>query len=170
MREEAEHAQPVVYGHEHYVLGSPFRTLELRLEGPALAQAAAVDEHRYRKLRVGLARSLGPDVQVETVLAVCRLLPVTPFGGVSAGVVGHLVARMPVFVGHLDAFPGHYGLRLLPPQVADRGCGVGYALEYGDSFDFGFDTLDLPAFDSEYGAGVGGGRTSDQGENRHCSD
>ena len=85
--------------------------------------------------------------EVEAVLAVGRLLSVSPLVGVAAGIVGHLEAGMAEAVADLDALPRDDGLGLLPAELSDRRSGVRDALVHIDALLLkGLDALDLASF------------------------
>ena len=149
MGQEAENAEAVVEGHEDHVLGTPLLGVELRLGAPALAIAATVDPEGHGELLAGLAGSLGPDVQIEAVLAVRGFVAIAPLGGVTAGIVDGLIARMTELVADLHTLPGHDRLRLLPAEIADRRRCIRDSAINNDARDIRRHTLHLSAFDGQ---------------------
>ena len=152
MGEEAERAHAVVESHQDDILRAPVLAVELRLGAPAFAEAATEDPHGHGELLVHLAGRLGPDVQVEAILAVGGFVAITPLRGVAAGIVGRLERRMIEFVADLHALPGDDGLRRAPAVLAQRRSGVRDAAEDGDAGGVvEQDTLHLTALDGEDG-------------------
>ena len=162
MGEEAERPHAVVERHEHDILAGPLLAVELRLAAPALAQAAAEDPHGHRQFLVHLPGRLGPDIQIEAILAVRSLVTVAPLGGVAAGIMGGLESRMAEFVADAHPFPGHDGLRGTPAVLPDGRCGIRDAAENGDARQLGRDTLDKTSLDGEDGTFGRLGRTGRQ--------
>jgi len=114
MGHEAENAQSVVDGDEHDVFRRPFLSVELWFRSPAFTIATAMNPQGHGQFLVGLSRCFGPDVQVEAVFAIGSLVAVSPFGGVEAGIVHRLIARMAELVAHADGVPRHHGLWFFP--------------------------------------------------------
>jgi hypothetical protein len=124
--QESKHAQTIVDSYQHYVLGAPLLTVELRLRTESLAIAATVYPQGYWQFLVCFSRSLGPYVQIQTVLAECSLLAITPLGVISTGILNGLITRTTECVANLNSLPGHYGLRCLPAVLLDRRCSIRY--------------------------------------------
>jgi hypothetical protein len=81
----------------------------------------------YGQLLAHLARSLGPYVQVQTVLAEGGLLAIAPLGIVAARILDGLIAGATKGVADLHALPRLNGLRLLPAVLLDGRCSIGDA-------------------------------------------
>ena len=70
MCKESERAYAVVERYQNYVLISPLLTVKLRLRAPALAHAATEYPDGNGQFCIGLTGFLGPNVQIEAILAV----------------------------------------------------------------------------------------------------
>jgi hypothetical protein len=109
-----------------------------------------VNPQCYRKLCICLARSWCPDVKVEAVLAVWRLLTITPLSSISAWIVNCLIAWVSESVGDLYAFPRNYWLRLFPTEVTDRRCCIRDTSINCNAFNVGWNSLYLTTFDGKH--------------------
>ena len=115
---KAQQVEPVGRGHDDDALGGKFCGVELDLGVVAVAVAAAMVEHHHRK-RAGGGFRRRPDVQIETVFAVLRILGRIPieFVGVEGPGrigVGELVAAVRPRRAVLYPGPRHHWLRRLP--------------------------------------------------------
>jgi hypothetical protein len=108
-----------------------------------------VDPKSYRKLSVCLARSWCPYVKVETVLAIRRLLAITPLSCISTWIMNCLVTWMSECISNLYAFPWNYWLWLLPTEVTDRWRCIWNTAVNCHAFNIGCNTLYLTTFDGE---------------------
>ena len=147
--QEAEHTEAVVDGHEDDVLLAPGLGIELRLGTPAFAVTATMDPEGHGELLVGLAGGLGPDVQVEAVLAVGSLVAITPLGEVTTGILDGLIARMTEFVAEFHSLPGNDRLGLLPTVLTDRRSGIGNAPVHEHTGNLRGNTFHLTSLDGE---------------------
>ena len=109
---------------EHHILCGPLLSVELRFCTPSFAIAATVNPQSHRQLLVYVARRLGIDVQIETVLTIRRLVAIPPLRGIETRIVNGLVTRMSETVTLADALPGHNRLGLFPTQVANGCCSI----------------------------------------------
>ena len=127
VNEEAKHAETVVDRDEHHVFGAPLLSVELGFRAEALAIAATMNPQGDRQLLVNLTRSLGPYVQIQTILTESGLLAVAPLGVVATSVLDGLETRTSEGVADFHALPGHDGLRLSPTVLANGRRSIGDA-------------------------------------------
>ena len=62
-----------------------------------------------------------------------------------------LITGMTKFVAEANAFPCHYGLGLLPAQVANGSCGIRDATIDEDARILSLNALNLTTLDGQYG-------------------
>ena len=131
--QEAEHVHPVVDAHQDHAPAGDALPVHLHLRGVAHHEAAAVEPDHHRQLVFGAFR-IGPDVQLEAVLAHGHLGVHVPFAGVdivgvAAGDLLHGDGAEFKAVAH--PLPGRHGLGGPPAVGAYGGGGEGDALEGG---------------------------------------
>ena len=147
---KAEDAQTVVDGDEHHVLRGPFLTVELWFRAPALAIAAAMNPQRHGQFLISLGRCLRPNIEIEAVLAIGSLIAITPFRGIETRIVDWLIAWMTELITQTHGVPCLYWLRLLPAQVTNRRCCVGYSPKHIHTRILSADTLYLTALNGQH--------------------
>ena len=144
---ESEDSETVVDGDEHHAFLRPDLAVELGFIAPATGIGAAVDPECHGQFFLRFSCGLGPDVQVEAVLAERGILPVELAGPGVGGVVRGLHGAVAVSVGDLDALPRHDGLRLLPAKVAHGRRRKRDAFVNQYSLDGALYSMDLSSFD-----------------------
>ena len=133
--QEAEHVDPVIDAYQDHAPAGDALPVHLHLGGIAHHEAAAVEPDHHRQLVLGAFR-IGPDVQLEAVLAHGHAGIHMPFPGIDvvrvpAGDLLHGDGAELKAVAH--PFPGHRGLGGPPAVGARGGGGEGDALEGGHS-------------------------------------
>ena len=142
MGQEAEHAQAIVERDQHHILGAPHFAVHFGLEAPAGRITAAMDPEGHGQFLSGLAGSLGPNIQIQAVLAEFRVAFEEELAGIGiAGSMGVLQTGSAEGIGHFHPFPRRYRLRSLPAEVAHRSGGIRDALVNINAFDGGFHPL-----------------------------
>jgi hypothetical protein len=152
MTEETEDAQTVVDRDEHHVLGTPLLTVKLGLRTEALTIATTVNPQSHRQFLIHLSRSLGPYIQIQTVLAEGSLLTIAPLGVITTGILDSLITGTTEGVAFLHTLPGHYGLRSLPTVLTDGRSSIGDATIHKHiRMVVSQDALYLTTFDCQHG-------------------
>jgi hypothetical protein len=108
-----------------------------------------MDPKSYRKLCVSLAWSWCPYIKVKTVLAIWRLLAITPLSCISTRIMNCLVTRVSECISNLYSFPWNYWLRFLPTEITDRWRCIWNTAVNCHAFNVGCNTLYLTTFNGE---------------------
>ena len=149
VNKEAKHTKTVVDADEHHILSAPLLSVKLRFRTKALTIAASVNPQSHRQLRIDLARSLRPYIQIQAVLTEGSLLTIAPLGIIATRILDSLIARTAEGITYLHPLPGNDGLRFLPTVLPDRRSSVrNTTIDIHIRMVIGKDTLHLTSFDS----------------------
>ena len=130
MYQVAEYIQTVSNGnHDHATLAEAFAIVAVQVAVTGL-MAAAMDVNCYGKFLICILCG-SPDIHIETILAslIVTYIKFSRYDTAAFGNKGLLHGKRSELVAGTNAFPGLYGLGILPAKITNGRCRKGNTTE-----------------------------------------